>query len=514
MEENKNNIKFDWASVLNGEDGTPSSNAEEPDNSAGKPEQDNKDSHHNRTGKIKITRWIRFSVVTLLYIGLVAWIGNWWLLLLLPFIADAYLTHFIPWRWWKRSKSRLLRGIMTVVETIIYVLVFLYLIFTFIGRQYMIPSSSMEKSFLVGDHLWVSMITYGPRIPNTPLNFPFTTNTLPLLNCKSYIESPQWPYHRLRGLRNIERNDVVVFNFPAGDTVATKCPSIDYYSLVKQFGRSTVWTNKNRFGDIIFRPVDRRDNYVKRAIGLPGEWLRIKDNIVYINGKAIAEPRQVQYNYFIQTDGRTITDAMWQDLRVNSDEHPKVAIEQSQVQAILQMGFQVKADGSVLPIYQIPLTSKAKENLNRFPWIIETLRVPMQETSSVYPIGTSYGWDHTNYGPIWIPKKGRTLKLTLNNLPLYMRCIVTYEGNKVEVYNHRIYINSQPTDRYTFKMNYYWMMGDNRDNSFDSRYWGFVPEDHIIGTPILVVASIDHDKPLFKGGIRWNRIFSKASDYK
>ena len=446
-----------------------------------------------RLGRVKKTRWLRFGIVALIYVLWTIWVGNPLLLLGLLLLADIYLTQFIPWGAWKGWKPGPMRTLMSWVDAIIYALVLVYFLFLFVGQNYQIPSSSLEKSLLTGDFLWVNKVTYGPRVPQTPLHFPLAQNTLPILNCKSYIEHPQLDYHRLKGLRNVERMDIVVFNFPAGDTVALKMPNPDYYTLCQMYGRDVVRNNKAQFGDIIYRPVDRRDNYVKRCLGLPGETLQIKDGIVYANGKAIPQPERVQYLYYVETDGTPITDELYDELGISNDDR--------------------HGSGNQ---YVLLLTQEMKKNLQSKPWVkmVERIQPDPSETITTYPVGVDYGWTRANYGPIWIPKKGAKVDLTLQNLPLYERCIRNYEGNTLEVKGNQILINGKPATSYTFKMDYYWMQGDNRDNSLDSRYWGFVPEDHIVGTPAIILISFDKDHTLFKGGIRWNRIFKMPNPDK
>ncbi|MBQ9821105.1 MAG: S26 family signal peptidase [Muribaculaceae bacterium] len=444
-------------------------------------------------GRVKKTRWWRFGIVAVIYVLWTIWVGNPLLLLGLLLLADIYLTQFIPWGAWKGLKNKTLRTIMSWIDAIVYALVLVYFLFLFIGQNYQIPSSSLEKSLLTGDFLWVNKVVYGPRVPQTPLHFPLAQNTLPILNCKSYIETPQLDYHRLKGLRNVERMDIVVFNFPAGDTVALKMPNPDYYTLCQERGRDAVRNNKDVFGDIIYRPVDRRDNYVKRCLGLPGETLQIRDGIVYVNGKAVPQPKNVQYFYYVETDGTYIDDALYEELGISvEDRH---------------------AQGTQ---YILPLTAQMKKTLESKPWVKVIERIQPTESESIitYPVGVDYGWTHANYGPIWIPKKGAKVDLTLQNLPLYERCIKNYEGNDLEVKGGQIFINGKPATSYTFKMDYYWMQGDNRDNSLDSRYWGFVPEDHIVGTPAIILISFDKDHRLFDGGIRWNRIFKMPNPDK
>ncbi len=446
-----------------------------------------------RLGRVKTTRWLRFGAVAVIYVLWTLWMGNPLLLLGLLLLGDIYLTQFLPWGAWKGLENKTLRTIMSWIDAIIYALVLVYFLFLFIGQNYQIPSSSLEKSLLTGDFLWVNKVTYGPRVPQTPLHFPLAQNTLPVLGCKSYIETPQLPYHRLKGLRNVERMDIVVFNFPAGDTVALKCPNPDYYTLCQERGRDVVWNNKEIFGDIIYRPVDRRDNYVKRCLGLPGETLQIRDGIVYINGKAVPQPKNVQYFYYVETDGTFIDEDLYDELGISMDDR--------------------HGQGNQ---YILPLTAAMKRTLESKPWVqtIQRIQPDAGETLITYPVGVDYGWTHANYGPIWIPKKGAKVDLTVQNLPLYERCIRNYEGNTLEVKGGQIYINGKVATSYTFKMDYYWMQGDNRDNSLDSRYWGFVPEDHIVGTPSIILISFDKDHTLLDGGIRWNRIFKMPNPDK
>ncbi len=446
-----------------------------------------------RLGRVKKTRWWRFGIVALIYVLWTIWVGNPWLLLGLLLLGDIYLTQFIPWGAWKGWKPGPLRTLMSWIDAIVYALVLVYFLFLFVGQNYQIPSSSLEKSLLTGDFLWVNKVTYGPRVPQTPLHFPLAQNILPILGCKSYIEHPQLDYHRLKGLRNVERMDIVVFNFPAGDTVALKMTNPDYYTLCQMYGRDVVHNNKAQFGDIIYRPVDRRDNYVKRCLGLPGETLQIKDGIVYVDGKAIPQPERVQYLYYVETDGTPITDELYDELGISKDDR--------------------HGSGNQ---YMLLLTQEMKKNLQSKPWVkmVERIQPDPSETIATYPVGVDYGWTHANYGPVWIPKKGAKVDLTLQNLPLYERCIRNYEGNTLEVQGNQILINGKPATSYTFKMDYYWMQGDNRDNSLDSRYWGFVPEDHIVGTPSIILISFDKDHSLFNGGIRWNRIFKMPNPDK
>jgi len=456
-----------------------------------------------RLANVRTTRWIRFAVVSLLFLMAVIWVGSPWLLLVWLLLFDIYITGYIPFTFWKNSKSKLVRTIMSWVDAIVYALVLVYLIFIFIGQNYKIPSSSLEKSLLVGDYLWVNKMIYGPRMPQTPLHFPLAQHTLPVLNTPSYIENPQLSYRRLQGMRDIKRGDIVVFNYPQGDTVALKVQNPDYYQIVVDLerqgiddARSYIRNNPEMFGEVVWRPVDRRENYVKRTIGLPGERISIKDDVIYINGKKIDNPENVQFNYIVPVK-TSIPEDTWHEIGVRSEDHG--------------VGPQQDAQTGKL-FYDVPLTAKAKAAVEALPQVSGKL-IPEKEfynlkgDPAVFPMRDPYGWTRSDMGEIWIPKKGVTLHLTQKNLPIYRRVIETYEDNKLEVKNGKIYINGRQSDYYTFKMNYYWMMGDNRDRSADSRYWGFVPEDHVVGTPMFVIISFDEERSIFSGSIRWNRMF-------
>ena len=247
----------------------------------------------NRLKAVKPTRWARFGVVSAVYFLWVILMGNAWLLLGWLLLIDIYITQYIPWGWWKHTKG-VTRSVMAWVDAIVYALVLIYFVYAFVGQQYRIPSSSLEKSLLVGDRLWVDKTVYGARVPQTPLHFPLAQHTLPIINTKSYIETPQLAYHRLPGFRSVERGDIVVFNYPQGDTVALKIQNPDYYQIcagLRANGisdpKAYILQNEERFGKVVWRPVDRRENYVKRTIGLPGERLRIVNDTIFINGNAV-----------------------------------------------------------------------------------------------------------------------------------------------------------------------------------------------------------------------------------
>ena len=449
-------------------------------------------------------QWAKAAFWCISYILFIVWVGNYWWLLGLPIVADGFTTKFIPWTWWKKTKNKALLAIFGWIDAIGFALIAVYFINTYFFQNYQIPTSSLEKTLLVGDFLFVSKASYGPRVPNTPLSFPLVQHTLPLLNCKSYLENPQWEYKRLKGFDTVKRNDIVVFNFPTGDTVAVKQQNPDYYTLCFYYGREMVNNRKDIFGDIVYRPVDRRENYVKRCVAIAGDWLEIKDNQVYVNNKKQDKFQGIQFNYFVQTDGTRLSEELLDKLNISVDDRQVMNNEQGAAQ-IKSMGF-----NDSLPIYHFPMNEETREKMKKVSGVLTVKIEPATAGGDVFPLGGHKPWTRDNFGPLYIPKKGAKLALNSYNLPIYARIISTYEHNKLEVKNKVIYINGKPASSYQFKMDYYWMMGDNRHNSADSRYWGFVPEDHVVGRPVRVWLSLNKDKGWFEGKIRWNRFFKDA----
>lgn len=469
-------------------------------------------------------QWLKFVVVLVPYLLFLFWLKSWLGLLVIPFIYDVYISRKIRWTWWKDAEGPV-RFIMSWVDALVFALVAVYFIHLFFFQNYVIPSSSLEKSLLTGDYLFVSKVSYGPRIPETPLTMPLTQHTMPIINTKSYIEWPQWDYRRVKGLGKVKLNDIVVFNYPAGDTILTeeKYQANDYYAMVYSFGqqiyqsqmpnpitpdslspqqqldyfnmlynigRNYIVNNPNEYGSIDHRPTDRRENYVKRCVGLPGQTLQIKNRIVYLDGKANKEPENVQYTYYVKLKA-DLPDDLLKELGISGED----------LLSLNQNGY-------------MPLTKKAVKVLSARKDLVASIRLNTDAaTGEVYPLNAVTGWTRDNYGPIWIPKKGETVQLTLKNIALYERPIRVYEHNQLDIRNGRIYINGREAHSYTFKMDYYWMMGDNRHNSADSRYWGFVPEDHIVGKPIFIWWSSDPDRRGFSG-IRWNRLFRWVDNIK
>ncbi len=468
------------------------------------------------------SQWIKFGIVVLIYILFTVWVGNYWLLLGVPVIFDIYISKIIPWGAWKKSENKHVRKVAEWVDAIVFALIAVYIINLFIFQNYKIPSSSLEKTLLVGDFLFVSKVSYGPRVPNTPLSFPLAQHTLPILNCKSYIDWPQWPYKRLKGFGNVQRNDIVVFNFPAGDSVALNNQQTDLYTLEQQVSyeyekklhakvnaSQFIRERETEFGKVVFRPVDRRENYVKRCVGMPGDSLQIIENQVYINGGKAKNPKKLQFNYIIETTGSLWNDKFFSVLEVSKDDQHLVNNgDLLYLLGITPSGKNMQGMDIYNPVYHIPLTQEALAKVKKSGYAKTILVEPDSIYASFcYPVDYETGWTRDNYGPIWIPKKGATIELNEKNIAVYKRCIVNYENNNMKVQNGQVFINDKAANTYTFKYDYYFMMGDNRHNSADSRSWGFVPEDHIVGKPIVVWLSLDKDRSIFDGGIRWNRLF-------
>ena len=505
-------------------------------------------------------QWIKFIIVLVLYLLFLYWVKSWLGLIVVPFIYDAYISKKINWKWWQDLEGPM-RTVMSWVDAIVFALVAVYFINQFFFQNYVIPSSSLEKSLLTGDYLFVSKVSYGPRIPETPLTVPLTQHTLPFGGIKSYIEWPHWDYRRVPGLGKVERNDIVVFNYPAGDTIFVNMPyQTEYYSLCREAGLSIysqqhpdapaldslspvnqyqrlcevqmlgaeylkqnpnfTFNGVNTIGEVGTRPTDRRENYVKRCVGLPGDTLRIIDRVVHINGVANKEPDKVQYTYFVKLNGLSALDLLKDNM---DDLRKELEISFEDIESLNRLhGYDASSgiiiNPQVLEQFDgyMPLTAHAAQELQRRN-IVSQLRVVTDkdlESGKTYPLNMNSGWTRDNYGPVWIPKKGESIRLDMNNIAVYERPIRAYEKNELEVRDGKIFINGEQTDTYTFKLNYYWMMGDNRHNSADSRYWGFVPEDHIVGKPIFIWWSSDPDRSLFGGGIRWGRLFNIVDHIK
>ena len=315
----------------------------------------------------------------------------------------------------------------------------------------------MEKTLLVGDFIIVSKINYGPRVPNTLFTFPFSHQTLPFTtNVKSYLNWIQVPYFRLPGFSSIKNNDVIVFNYPLEDE----------------------------------NPIDHRTHFVKRCIGLPGDTLQITDKIVFINNDTMKAPETSQFNYHIKTNMAELDTKALEELEITE-------------------GGLVSNQGD----YRFALTKETAEKLQKMEQIHEIkewVEKKNMYSDYLFPFNPEFQWNIDHYGPLVIPKAGNSIEISVKNLPLYHRLISDYENNLLETRNDSIFINGNHATNYTFKMNYYFMMGDSRHHSSDSRYWGFVPEDHIVGKALFVLFSVNKNAPWYKK-LRWERLFSSIS---
>ncbi|MCW3117132.1 MAG: family signal peptidase [Chitinophagaceae bacterium] len=406
-----------------------------------------------------------------------------------PYIASKKDTKFIGAEAARKHKKS---GWREWVDAAVFAIIAATLIRTFIFEAYTIPSGSMEKTLLINDFLFVSKLSYGPRIPNTPLSIPFIHNYIPGTSMKSYSEIIKVPY--IRWFESpVKRGDVVVFNFPAGDTVIN-LPEYQsfhpYYDVCRELGRGDM--DKGRkivLGDpdqypLAVHPADKSDNYIKRCIGIAGDTLEIKKNVVFINGVEQAVPPKAEVNYIVNTSGQQLdADIMKEEYDLNADKG--------------EYNFGTKANE-----FRMLLTTTAKEKMLK-TGLAKDIQLDTSYNGGggdVFPYDGVHVWSRDNFGPIWIPKKGASLKLTTENYPLYERAIRVYEHNNFYEKEGRFFLNEKEITSYTFTMNYYWMMGDNRQGSQDSRYWGFVPEDRVVGKAWMIWFS-------WEKGPRWSRLF-------
>lgn len=510
----------------------------------------------------------------------------------LPLLGCSKLEYFNP----KDIPPHKVSELRDWVDSIVFALVAAVIIRGNVLEFYNIPSSSMEKSLMTGDYLMVSKLAYGPRVAMTPLSLPLVHNVVPLSGgqVESYLDWIKLPYHRYPGLRSVKRYDATVFNYPDGDTVSSMYQSNrSYHDLVREFGRETVLNDKAHFGKIVARPVDKKENFIKRTMGLPGETLEIKSRIVHVDGKPVETPADAQFTYAIRMKNsvsdyvRSFTqnglsemqarqNKSVEDFKIFASVNPSqedlfgstyymylphandavIAILQKHAEYlnidVLENGYvqlapnyglaatqeefskrDYQVQNAFLQVknqllqenlytaeefdclddyYTLPLSEEKYQLLKNNPEVAEVFPVVAKSGYSgktLFPHADGFQWSVDNFGPLVIPAKGMTMPLTKENIELYRRCIVNFEHNTLEVKGDKIFINGKETSEYTFKMDYYWLMGDNRHNSADSRYWGFVPEDHIVGRATLVVWSKDKDKPKFHRA-RWNRMFMNA----
>jgi signal peptidase I len=382
------------------------------------------------------------------------------------------------------------------VEAIIFAVFAAAFIRMFLIEAYVIPTPSMEDSLLVGDFLFVSKAHYGIRMPQTIAMVPLLHNRIPALDAESYFENPKLPYRRLPALETIDRNDPVVFNYPEGDSVYI---FPDRTWSIYDYRRGAIpppYSQNIKSGQkkLVTRPMDKMDHYIKRCVGTPGDSLQIRDRQVFINGQPADTPRFVEFMYAVTFPGASINTRNFAEWGISSGD-----VVQQQANTIILI-----------------LTEEQKAKIQNMDPGISITPVEIGEMEYQRSPGKLFphdpvnfpGWTVDNYGPLFIPNKGATVNISPENIAPYRRIINVYEGNDLEIKDGRIFINGQETDQYTFKLNYYWMMGDNRHNSEDSRVWGFVPEDHIVGKPLFIWFSTKEGS--IRNGINWKRIFTSA----
>ena len=405
---------------------------------------------------------VLFLVFTIVWSIIVYLFNGEWLHFIPLVVADVLFFETISWQFWKKKEKKEKKKkseLRTWVEAIAFAVVAAHILRTFFIEAYTIPTSSMEKSMLIGDFLFVSKLAYGPRVPMTPVAVPLVHHTIPGTKKKSYSEIVKVPYHRMKGLGEIKRNDCVVFNWPA---------------------------------EKLNRPVDKKENYVKRCVGIAGDKIEIVNGQLMVNDEPQAEPEGMrkQFTYNVKTKG--------------SGLNPKLLYKKFDITE--------GSRGSNMNEYNLFLTDEALKGLNEFKnvkSITQNIDTTYNSPQYYFPNNNDHLWNIDNYGPILIPKKGSSIDLTMENIDLYKDIIEIYEENTLKISENNIYINDSLSSSYKFKMNYYWMMGDNRHNSADSRMWGFLPENHVVGKALFVWMSWDKNgKGLNK--IRWDRLFSSV----
>ncbi len=424
------------------------------------------------------------------------------LVVFLPFIYFPYIGFNKEDKWfgaeavknYKKSTGRewIDAGVFAVVAATI--------IRTFVFEAYVIPTGSMERTLLINDFLFVSKVSYGPRIPITPLSFPFVHNTMPLsVTTPSYIKSVQLPYKRLPGYTDVKRNDVVVFNFPAGDTIINLPDfgsKVTYYEVLRRDFKGNRLALEAQY-PIIVHPFDKTDNYIKRCVGVGGDILTMKKGVLFINNQPAFTAPEMQTDYELSLNKAFDTEFLENELGID------ITIDEERNVRYNKEGDYQETEGAHL-FCMLNLTKANYEKVKKQPNVLSIK--PILETDAVdaemFPNDTiNYKWNRDNFGPLPIPKANDVITLTPQNISLYRRLITNYEKNTLEEANGNFIINGVATNKYTVKNNYYWMMGDNRHRSQDSRYWGFVPETHVVGKASMVWFSWNH-------GPRWKRIFS------
>ncbi|MEA3461177.1 MAG: signal peptidase I [Bacteroidota bacterium] len=428
--------------------------------------------------------YLGFFLSGIFWSMLMIWIGLYFLLPLNFVLFDIFISRKVDWTLRSYGLPKFLQATIEWLSIVLLALICSFTIKVLLVETYKIPTPSMEETLLAGDYIFVSKLAYGPRLPETPLAIPFFHNKLPS-GKKSYSKRLRMPHKRLNGFSRVKREDIIVFNFPEGDTMVVQYPGQNYYSLVRQYGRDYMLSEF----EIITHPVDKRENYIKRCIALPGDTLHISDGKVRVNDITRSELPLQKFKYYVSTRGEPLPDVLLDSLKI------------------------LKTSVTYNPVNSLHVLFLAKENvesLRAFP-MVRSISKYMEPTLSfqnqeIFPHDNRYRWTGDNFGPLRIPARGDTIRIDQQNLPLYQRIIDTYEQNDLAIRDGVIHINDLPADTYVIQMDYYFVMGDNHHNSADSRYWGFVPEDHLLGKAVVVWFSIRPDTPLI-GGLRKERIF-------
>ena len=405
---------------------------------------------------------VAFIIFTIAWSLFVYVLEGEWLYFIPLIVGDILFWETLNYKFWKKREKKPKKKkseVRSWIDAIGFAVIAATILRTFLIEAYTIPTSSMEKSMLIGDFLFVSKVAYGPRVPMTPIAFPLVHHTMPIGNGKSYTEAVKLPYHRMKGLGEIKRNDCVVFNWPA---------------------------------ETLGRPVDKKENYVKRCVGVPGDKIELIDAQLMVNDAPQEEPEGMkkQWHYNVSTKGTGL--------------NPNILYEKYD---ITEGGY-----GRNKNEYNLTLTNESRDAIQNFTNVTSVKR--QYEKGGIYadyifPHDKNFKWNVDNFGPITVPAAGETVSITTENLSIYKDIIERYENNKLEVVAGEIYINDKVATTYTFAMDYFWMMGDNRHNSADSRFWGFVPENHIVGKALFVWMSWDKNAKGLKK-IRWNRLFSSV----
>ncbi len=418
--------------------------------------------------------------------ALIIWIEAFWLLILNILWFDIFITHWIKRACSKVSiPGKISKPLQWIAFGLLALLITIAIKILFV-EAYKIPTPSMEGSLKVGDYIFVSKLAYGPKLPNTPLSLPFFPDYLPNSK-KTYSERVIMPYKRLSGFSGVRRGDVIVFSFPEGDSMIVQYPGQNYYSLVRQYGRQYI---HDHF-DVIAHPVDRRENYIKRCIGLPGDTVDIQEGRVFVNNSAIGFLPEQKFKFYVKTLRERLSDMVIDSLNISQKE--------------------LTYNPTNL-IHVIYLTIDQSQQLQNVPEVSSIQRYiePLLSfhNPEIFPHDLRYRWTNDLFGPLTVPARDMTVYLNDITYPLYARAIEVYENNSVEIIDGEYYLNGLKVTEYTFKMNYYFVLGDNRHNSADSRHWGFVPEDHLLGKAVGIWLSHDPNFSFIEG-LRKERIFKR-----